>query len=171
MKFRFTKETAKRLAASGQEWDKVLFDACLEAGVKKIPATLFCEVLRASGFRCGTGPARAAYKSVRDGADIKGMIAAITAVKAKRKASDKGADTDTDKGAADTGADTDTVKAGKVADTGTLVGALQAAVNAAGRGDLMAVEAWMGAAQALLDTAKLATAEAIERMGGVPLAS
>ena len=84
-----------------------------------------------------------------------GATSAITAVKAKRKDASKTADT--------AGKTADT--AGKTADT--LVGTLQAALHAAKNGNLEVAETWLNKAQALLETAKIATAQAIEKMGGI----
>ena len=161
-KFNFSKELKSELATNGKAWDELLFRACMEAKEKEVKATEFCKVLRESGFRCGTGPARAAYKAVRDGKDQKGMIAAITVVKAKRKGTDKGTETGTDKGTekgTDTG--TDTGKAD------TLVGVLKNAVHAAENGNFAVAESWIVKAQALIDTAKKSTAQAIEKIGGI----
>ena len=157
-KFQFSPELKQELKDNGKSWDELLFRACTEAKEKEVKAKEFAEVLRKTGFRCGTGPARAAYKAVRDGADQKGMIAAITAVKAKRKATDKGADTATDKGAdtaTDKGADTST----DTADTAdTLVSVLMNAVHAAEAGKLEVAETWLNKARAMIDIAKIAAA-------------
>ena len=147
--FKFSSKLQTQLKENGGYWDNLLFRACMEAKEKEVKASVFADALRKTGFRCGTGPARAAYKAVRDGGDQKGMITAVTAVKAKRKA---------DKGTTATTATTATPD--------TLVGALQAACAAATAGHLAVCESWLGKAQAMLDAAKKSTAQAIEKMGG-----
>lgn len=158
VKFEFSKKLASDLARNGKSWETLLFKACTEAKNAEIKTTDFCDALRASGFRAGTGPARAAYKAVKDGGDFTAMKTAIDAVKAKRKA---------DAGKADAG--TTTEEQGKGTDTGTdtLVGALSAACAAAKNGHLEVVESWIVKASAILAAAKTATAQAVERMGGV----
>jgi hypothetical protein len=162
-KFAFSKGLKADLAKNGKEFDQLLFKACTEAKGSEVKASEFCDALRATGFRCGTGPARAAYKAVRDGGDQKAMIEAIDAVKAKRKSSGKdgagkGTGTSAD-GAGKDGAGTGTAE--------TLVSVLSAALHAARNGNLAVVETWLVKAQAMLETAKLATAQAVEKMGGV----
>lgn len=149
VKFNFSKDLKAELKANSKAWDELLFKACLEAKEASCKATEFCKVLRATGFRCGTGPARTAYKTVREGGTIKDMVTAVNTVKAKRKA-----------GAADKGTATAT-------ESNTLVGALQAALTAAKAGHLAVTETWLGKAQAILDAAKISTAQAVEKMGGV----
>jgi hypothetical protein len=159
-KFEFSKQLAIDLAKNGEKWETLLFKACTEAKGSEVKASEFCDALRATGFRCGTGPARAAYKAVRDGGDQKAMIEAIDAVKAKRKSSGKdGAGKGTGTSADGAGKGTGTAE--------TLVGALTAALHAAQAGNIVIVETWLVKAQALLETAKTATAQAVERMGGV----
>jgi hypothetical protein len=80
------------------------------------------------------------------------MVAAITAVKAKRKAG-KGTDAGTARG------------------NETLVGALTAALAAAKAGHIEVAETWLGKAASILATAKQSTKQAIEKMGGVALKS
>jgi hypothetical protein len=155
-KFAFSKGLKADLAKNGKEFDQLLFKACTEAKGSEVKASEFCDALRATGFRCGTGPARAAFKAVRDGGDLAGMIAAVTAVKAKRKAGKADAGK-ADAGKADAGTGT----------ADTLVGALTAAAAAAKNGHLEVVESWIVKAQAILAAAKLATAQAVEKMGGV----
>ena len=142
--FNFSRELKKELKDNGKAWDELLYRACMEAKEKEVKASEFASALRKTGFRCGTGPARAAYKAVRDGGDQKAMIAAVTAVKAKRKATDAGT-------AAGTAAGTD---AGTDAGNETLVGALQAATDAAQNGHLEVCESWLVKAQAMIDTIK-----------------
>jgi hypothetical protein len=148
-RFQFSPELKKELKDSGRAWDDLLYRACLEAKEKEVRAKEFADVLRKTGFRCGTGPARAAYKAVRDGADQRGMVAAVTAVKAKRKANTA---TNT---ATDTATDTASDTATNTANTAnTLVGAIQSALEAARAGHLEVAETWLAKAQAMIDTAK-----------------
>lgn len=161
-KFRFTKETAKQLAENGKDWEGLLFKACIEGKDAGVKASLFAEALRATGFRCGTGPARAAFKAVRDGGNQKAMVAAVNTVKAKRKS------TGTGTGKAGAGADTGTgTGAGADAGADTLAGALEAAAHAARNGNIAVVESWIAKAQAILATTKESTKKSIKRMGGV----
>jgi hypothetical protein len=147
-KFQFSKDLKKDLKANAKDFDQLLYKACIEAKEAGVKASVFAETLRATGFRCGTGPARSAYKAVREGGTLKEMTMAIMAVKAKRKE-----------------ATTSTGTTGTKPDT--LVGALQAALTAAKAGHLAVTETWLGKAQAILDAAKITTAAAVERMGGV----
>ena len=142
-KFEFSKELRTDLASNGKAWDELLFKACLEAKQAGCKAKEFATVLRATGFRCGTGPARAAFKAVRDSGDQKEMVAAINAVRAKRKATANTANTAAN--TANTGAD-------------TLVGVLMNAVRAAEAGKLEVAETWLNKARAMLDIARIAAA-------------
>ena len=147
-KFQFSVELRKELKDNGKAWDDLLFRACMEAKQKEVKASVFAETLRKSGFRCGTGPARAAYKAVRDGGDKKAMIAAITAVKAKRKTATKATKaTKAAEQAAEQAIDND---------ANTLVGVLMNAVHAAKNGKLEVAETWIAKAKAMIDIAKIA---------------
>ena len=153
-KFQFSPELKKQLKDNGRSWDDLLFRACLEGKEAGVKASEFADVLRKTGFRCGTGPARAAYKAVRDGGDQKAMIAAVTAVKVKRK-SNASTDTTDTTGTTDT-ANTDTNT--NTANTDTLVGVLMNAVHAAEAGKLEVAETWLNKARAMIDIAKIAAA-------------
>ena len=169
-KFQFSVELRKELKDNGKAWDDLLFRACMEAKEKEVKASVFAEVLRKSGFRCGTGPARAAYKAVRDGKDKKGMVAAITAVKAKRKAA-KAADKGTEAAAAEAAeaaeaeaAEAEAAEAAEAGAADTLVGVLMNAVHAAKNGKLEVVETWLAKAKAMIDVAKIAKAHKAQAM-------
>ena len=179
-KFQFSVELRKELKDNGKAWDDLLFRACMEAKEKEVKASVFAEVLRKSGFRCGTGPARAAYKAVRDGKDKKGMVAAITAVKAKRKAA-KAADKGTEAAAAEAAeaaeaeaaeaeaaeaeaAEAEAAEAAEAGAADTLVGVLMNAVHAAKNGKLEVVETWLAKAKAMIDVAKIAKAHKAQDM-------
>ena len=156
-RFQFSIELRKELKENGKSWDDLLFRACMEAKEKEVKASVFAEVLRKTGFRCGTGPARAAYKAVREGGDLKAMVKAITAVKAKRKANKAAAD----KAAAEAEAAADKAAAeAEAAAEDTLVGALENALRAAISGKLEVAETWLLKANALIATAKELTAQA-----------
>jgi hypothetical protein len=169
-KFQFSAELRKELKENGKSWDDLLYRACLEAKQQEVKASVFAETLRKSGFRCGTGPARAAYKAVRDGKDKKGMVAAITAVKAKRKANTKANTANTEANTANTEANTANTEANTAnteantanteanTEANTLVGVLTNAVHAAKNGKLEVCETWLAKAQAMIDIAKIAEA-------------
>jgi hypothetical protein len=177
-KFEFSKELRTDLASNGKAWDELLFKACLEAKQAGCKAKEFATVLRATGFRCGTGPARAAFKAVRDSGDQKEMVAAINAVRAKRKATANTANTaantantaantaNTAANTANTAANTANTAANtantaaNTANTGadTLVGVLMNAVRAAEAGKLEVAETWLNKARAMLDIARIAAA-------------
>ena len=146
--FEFSKELKSRLTDNGKQWDQALFDACTEAKASEVKATEFCQVLRTTGFRCGTGIARAAYKAVREGADVYEMGSAIETVRAKRKGKpdkDKDQDQDQDK---DKDKDKDT----------DLVEMLEKTLTAARNGHFEIVRMRLVKVQALLAAAELAVA-------------
>ena len=166
-KFQFSKELRRELKDNGKAWDDLLFRACMEAKEKEVKASVFADALRKSGFRCGTGPARAAYKAVRDGKDQKGMVKAITAVKAKRKANKTNKAANTADNTANT-ANTDATSANTDAtsantDDNTLVGALENALQAAKSDNLEVAETWLRKAQAILATLGIAKIAAARR--------
>ena len=168
-KFQFSVQLRKELRDNGKSWDDLLFRACMEARQKEVKASVFAETLRKTGFRCGTGPARAAYKAVREGGDLKAMIKAINTVKAKRKtkktntantdatdATDANtANTDATDNTANTDANTDATAA-----TDTLIDAIENALRAAITGKLEVTETWLIKANAMMATVKELTAQA-----------
>ena len=169
-KFQFSVQLRKELRDNGKSWDDLLFRACMEARQKEVKASVFAETLRKSGFRCGTGPARAAYKAVREGGDLKAMVKAINTVKAKRKTKKTNtANTDATDATANTADNTDantdantanTANTDATAATDTLIDAIENALRAAITGKLEVTETWLIKANAMMATIKELTAQA-----------
>ena len=166
MKFKFSKELKAELTENGKSWDDLLFKACEEGKAAEVKATDFATALRKTGFRCGTGVARSAYKSVRDGGNLKAMIAAVTAVKAKRKTgTDQGTD---NKGTDNNGTDNKGTDNKGTDNKGTdnkgtepeLVEMLEKTLTAARAGHFEIVRMRLIKVKALLAAAELAVARA-----------
>ena len=164
VKFEFSAKLQKKLGKAGSDYFETLYAACLEASEAGVIARDFPTHLRGAGFPCSTAAARAAYKAVRGGADADAVAAIVDKVAAAARAAAAAARAA--EAAEVEAADTEAAEV-EAAEADTLVGALTAALAAAKAGHLDVAETWLGKAASILAAAKIATAGAIEKMGGV----